>query len=359
MNGGYTVGEWSPTFKLFWELKVLTNITAHFITPSQGKEFTQGEKIRWSITYTGYISSQSLSWWEFGDINSNLLKTGRQPIIAGYGTNQSVEVVIKGKAKLGKKYNNYDDIIIEKGQQYGIPPDLLKSLIHQEAMKKYDEQLGQRLFEARSYRYEAHKDYDWYSRQSPSIPPVGGWRGLANHPEHHFTIAGKVVTGESIPPGNQVPSGYCYWSSNTAAGPLKFPNNKCEGVTAADLVALNPNQDWPQRPNWNFTAQLVLAASYGLGQTMYETAVNRGFDTRTESGKPARPVEDLFNPEVSIDLSAGYLKRQYQGDWRLALFAYNGSYESPYPEEFDSWDYADAIMKFWNNGNGVYKQINY
>ena len=93
------MGEWSPSFKLFWELKVLTNITAHFITPSQNQEFTQGEKIRWNIIYNGFLASQSLSWWEFGDINSNLLKTGRQPIIAGYGTNQSVEVVIKGPIK--------------------------------------------------------------------------------------------------------------------------------------------------------------------------------------------------------------------------------------------------------------------
>jgi hypothetical protein len=268
--------------------------------------------------------------------------------------------VIEEGTKLGTTYNSYDSIIIAKANKYSIPADLLKSLIHQEARKKYDEQLGQYFFEARSYRYEAHKDYDWYSRQDISVPPVLGWRGLGNHPETHFAIGGHVVTGGTIPQGNQIPNGYCYWSDTTAAGSLKFPTNNCNGVTATDIVALNPRQGWPNRPNWNFTAQLVLAASYGLGQTMYETAVNRGFDTRIDNGQSARPVEQLFDPGVSIDLAAKSLKKEYDdhgNSWSQALFYYNGAYDSSDPNVYDSINYSNDIIELWNNGNGIYKLI--
>ena len=364
MNGGYTVEEWNWWWKLLWEQGIATNITALFIAPAEGQEFNRGETFWAIIEYTGTVSRQGSSWsdtWtEWGTVDSYYLPAGNTFLRAAYRTNTIVRLKIKGRS-LGTTYNSFDDIIIKKGNQYGIPPDLLKSLIHQEALKKHDEQRGQYLFEVRSYRYEAHIDYKWYSRQSSSVPPTDGWRGLGRHPEHHFVIGGYVVTGETVQQGDQVPSGYCYWSVTTAAGPLKFPNDKCEGVKAAQLIDidLNSRQRWPSRPNWNFTAQLVLASSYGLCQTLYETAVNRGFDTRTESGKPARPVEQLFDPEVSIDLGAKYLASKYSGDWRLALFNYNGAYESSEPAEYDSWDYADDIMKLWNNGNGIYKEINY
>ena len=261
---------------------------------------------------------------------------------------------------MGAQYPQYDQIIIKYSNQYGIPPDLLKSLIHQEALKKFDEQLGQKTFDTRSYRYEAHKDYDWYSRQSPSVPPDLGWRGLGNYPEKHFAIGGHVLTGESVQQGHQIPSGYCTWSEHTAAGKLKFPDSGCLGVTATALVALNPNQGWYSRPNWNFTAQLVLAASYGLGQTLYETAVNRGFDTRADNGQPAIQVEQLFDPAVSIELATRNLKKEYDrhgNNWGDALFYYNGGYDNPDPSIRDSRNYADDIMKLWNNGNGVYKEV--
>ncbi len=257
---------------------------------------------------------------------------------------------------MGYEFNNYDDDIIIYATAYGIPSDLLKSLIHQEALKKFDQQLGQRIFVARSYRYEAHTDYDWYSRQSPSVPATSGWRGLGNYPEKQFAIAGHVVTGESIKQGDQVPSDYLTWSEYTAAGKLK---DASLGVTAAKLVASNPHQGWPSRPNWDFTAQLVLAASYGLGQTLYETAVNRGFDTRIDTGKPAVPVENLFEPKVSVELGAKSLKKEYDrwGNWADALFWYNGGRDNPDPAIFDSRDYANAITTRWNNGNGIYKQV--
>lgn len=135
-------------------------------------------------------------------------------------------------------------------------------------------------------------------------------------------------------------------------------------LTADELVANNPRQGWSDRADWNFTAQLTLAASYGLGQIMYETALVRGFDNRFEpdkdDGRPARDIYELFKADVSIDLSADYLKEQYDKhgqDWWWALYWYNGAYDNPDPEEYDSEDYANDVMQRWNNGNGIYKLI--
>lgn len=360
LNGGYTVEEWLEVWRNFWRNNLVQDLTATIITPAPGQEFTRGDTINMQVYYEGNIFDIPVDWTDDSDLDSKLFSVGIVALKSAYETNATVSIRIKGRS-LGVKYNNFDEIIIKKGTEYDIPPDLLKSLIHQEAIKTYDKPTGQYLFEARSYRYEAHKDYDWYSRQSPLISPDFGWRGLANHPEHHFTIGGHVVTEESIPQGDQVPSGYCNWSYTTAAGSLKFPNNNCLGVTTTDLVALNPRQNWSSRSDWNFTAQLVLSASYGLGQIMYETAVNRGFDTRVDNGQPARPVEHLFDPTISIDLSADYLKKKYDQyeNWWNALKYYNGGYVDPDNVKFDSEDYANKILGLWNNGNGIYKEINY
>jgi len=95
LNGGYTVGEWTPLFKLFWESRTLTSVTDSFANPTQGQQFTKGDKIRWMVTYIGHLQSQPLSWFELGNIDSNRFDAGNQIIKAGYGATASVSVVIK------------------------------------------------------------------------------------------------------------------------------------------------------------------------------------------------------------------------------------------------------------------------
>ena|GEM_PF-6070928 len=342
MNGGYTVGEWSPTFKLFWELKVLTNITAHFITPSQGKEFTQGEKIRWSITYTGYISSQSLSWWEFGDINSNLLKIGRQPIIAGYGTNQRVEVIIKTKRRLGLVRNEYDDIIFEEAEEFKIDPDLLKSLIHQESLSPEG---GTYHFKPNAYRYEPCIDYNYFSKINPSI-------GMTQEPYNHFTIRGKNLKGDNIPEGDKVSTLEPSYKQMIREGVLKkahilkFDDNDPD-LTLTELWRdndaiqrwsrfIDPNSDWCRdlliETNRNFTVQFLLTGSYGLSQVLYQTAIVLGFNQE----KPNRSPYDLFIPDVGIHYGAKRLKKCYDTykNWRTAVRCYNGSVTSEATEKY-------------------------
>ena len=329
------MGEWSPSFKLFWEIKVLTNITAHFITPSQNQEFTQGEKIRWNIIYNGFLASQSLSWWEFGDINSNLLKIGRQPIIAGYGTNQSVEVVIKGKRRLGLVRNEYDDIIFKEAEAFGIDPDLLKSLIHQESLSPEG---GEYHFKANAYRYEPCIDYNYFSKINPSI-------GITQEPYNHFTIRGKNLKGDNIPEGDKVSSLNPPYKQMVKEGALvsrwalRFDDND-PNLTLTELWQNNDAiQNWTDNispTGWckdllnqasrNFTVQFPLSGSYGLTQILYQTAIERDFNR----DKLNRSMYELFKPEIGIHYGAKHLKHCYDTegggtDWQKALFCYNRS----------------------------------
>ena len=343
------MGNWPESWIQYWLSQGdIADLTATIVIPSEGQQFQQGQKVTWSINYEGTVYFIFPVFWN----EEGLLDTstpGAKLLFSKYGAGgDSVRMyVVKKKPTLGTKYNQYDDVIIAKGTQYTIPSDLLKSLIHQEAIIDKQEQT----FVTNSYRYEAHKDYDWYSG-----PNSGDY--IFVHPNHHFTIAGKDTRQRTIPPGDQLPSNYLSVAQGYSFLPLDLTDTiKDKDLTAAELVANNPKQNWESRPDWNFTAQLVLAASYGLGQVMYETALVRGFDT-TDTAQPARDVHELFEPEVSIDLSAKHLKKKYDEngqDWWQALFYYNGGFINPDPNKPDSEDYADSVMKTWTSG--IYKLI--
>jgi hypothetical protein len=287
--------------------------------------------------------------------------SGPSVITAPNSTNQRVVVEVK-KKQLGDKYTNYDKDLIDITASYGIPADLMKSVIYQESLHNEDEQLGQEVFQSRSYRYEAHKDFDWYARsqvEAKNTPITSDnkcnkeWRGLTSFPENKFTIGGHLLNDIPVEKGDQLPNNYKDWSRYTSGGPLKFTSLN---PTAQELVNNNPKMGWTNRTPcwvgsgspWNFTAQLVLAASYGLTQVLYETAINRGFDVRVDNGQSAVSIEKLFDPKVIIDLSAKHLKKQYTtyGNWPQALESYNNSAL-----------YATEVMKRWDNGEGNFKLI--
>ena len=102
-----------------------------------------------------------------------------------------------------------------------------------------------------------------------------------------------------------------------------------------------------------FTAQFLLAGSYGLTQILYQVAIaiERGFDSDTHD----RSMYDLFNPEVGIHFGAKHLKSFYDGmaeqNWWWALYFYNG--EGPEAEK-----YANRVYyKIYKQGNGDYAPI--
>ncbi|MDD4052881.1 MAG: lytic transglycosylase domain-containing protein, partial [candidate division Zixibacteria bacterium] len=88
----------------------------------------------------------------------------------------------------------------------------------------------------------------------------------------------------------------------------------------------------------DFIAQTTLAASYGLTQVMWPTAYQpMGWPGEYEHRNPYL----LFYPEVSLDIGAAYLRRNYErsdstswlGKWRYALLRYNGGDDPNYDDD--------------------------
>ncbi|MEK7539079.1 MAG: hypothetical protein AAB595_00335 [Patescibacteria group bacterium] len=370
LNGGFSVCglpgagglcEWTQNFFDLLVPQVKADVYTVTITASKYSVLV-GEKI---AIFINFLKNGILKFTQESSYTPT--QAGIQKIASQIDPNASVTVVVK-KEQLGDKYIGFDKDLIEIAKKYplsgypdGIPPDLLKSVIYQESLHKSDPEVGgQEVFNPKSYRYEAHKDYDWYSRLSLSTESFLGWRGFNKYPEKFFTISGKNLVGEIIPPGNQVPSDYLDWSINMGGGKLNLKTTQSNGhVLASEIYANNPNRRWYARSSFNFTAQLILAASYGLTQTLYEVAVNRKFDTRGGNGTEAVPIESLFDPSVSINLGAKHIAEIYTPakDWWQTFYEYNGAYNDPDPKKYDSVDYADAVTNRWKNGQGDFKLI--
>ncbi len=352
LNGGYTVEQF-PTGWTNFLVNVagtFSTLSANITSPTNGQTFYQNSVtlIPWQVQYTATLDGVPVTGWsESLSIPTLMFPLGSTTLRSGYGTNSSVHITLQNQ-QLGEKYTDYDQKIIQIATKYSLPPDLLKSVIYQESIKLKDDQ-GRTVFDAKSYRYEAHKDYDWYSGPSSEAE-----NRIEEHPERHFAIGGTADHG-SVTAGNQIPSDYLEYSKHTSGYPngLNLTGKEDGNLTAQELLDNNNDYFWKKYKgageDWSFTAQLLLASSYGLGQLMYDTAKVRGFDTTPSTGL-ARPITDLFNPEVSIDLSAKRLANAYSTshDWLAALNSYNGGGDP---------SYAPAVYDRWNNGNGDFQLI--
>ena len=287
-------------------------------------------------------------WNEEGLLDTST--PGAKLLFSKYGAGgDSVRMyVVKKKPTLGIENTIYDDFIIAESAKQGMPAPLLKSLIREESGTKFNKD---------SYRYEPCIDHDWFSGLSPTI-------GLNNHPYHHYRLAGKNLAGTTITEGDQVkylnPAPLNMAKSYTDYTlKMNDPNNDGSLILKELWASNNSVQHWSKfctltESQKEFTPQFLLAASYGLGQLLYETAITHGFDTRTE-GNTARNLYDLFQPQVSIQLAAtkleeGYIKTTPEGnkcetnqDWWLALRNYNGT--GPKAEE-----YATRVCNIYKSG---------
>ncbi len=107
-------------------------------------------------------------------------------------------------------------------------------------------------------------------------------------------------------------------------------------------------RDYVRHGNQPFTAQTTIAASYGLLQVMYPTAVQiEGFIDNAKGGI-GRPPSSLFSPTISLDLGTGYLGRLYD------------NLDAPQEGDVESKDhvffqYAPALL-LYNTGEGARKK---
>lgn len=113
--------------------------------------------------------------------------------------------------------------------------------------------------------------------------------------------------------------------------------------TAQEVVTNNPRRDWTSLPpDPDYTAQFILASSYGLMQTLFETARWNGFE---RASSPARHVENLFTPSVNVGVGVRTLKFyydksvvdhptwSYEQNIKQALLDYNGGGNPSYPTD--------------------------
>lgn len=115
----------------------------------------------------------------------------------------------------------------------------------------------------------------------------------------------------------------------------------CTDKTVEQWFAENERRQREKKKDrdYNFPAQLRVAASYGICQLMFPTAVGLGF-----TGEP----EGLYNPEEGIKLGCQMLWRQmkrYNGNKEDAIAAYNaGSAKKRADGKYRNQHYVSTVL---------------
>src|SRR5262249_6249682 len=86
--------------------------------------------------------------------------------------------------------------------------------------------------------------------------------------------------------------------------------------------------------------QTVIAASYGLHQVLYETAVGQGYVDSTGVGRAPR---DLFDASTSLDLGTQYLAKRFR--------AQDGADQQDYPDQNDFLFQFSQALRAFNAGD--------
>lgn len=178
----------------------------------------------------------------------------------------TVSITVNSPARLGSTHNQFDSSLIALGHQRGIPPQFLKGQLAQESG-----------FNPNSYRYEplsVDMNYVFATQNLRSQSPYSLYRlatsdGLAQgtriltadvSPRSIYNI---VVSGAERPITNAdtLVSAENIYNTNDDT-----QNWSTYSPARARRVALNPAL-------LQFTAQTPLAASYGLLQILYSTAI--------------------------------------------------------------------------------------
>lgn len=355
LNGGYTacslpgqgaksgqqVCVWNEGLVNFLRgINLLGPLSANIILPTQNQQFTKGSIIHTQINYGGQLAGfLNLSWTEKESIDTSNWDVGPHPIQSKYDTNLSVTINIGTDCLIGNENCDYDNFIFQIANHYGIPPGILKAIIHKETQIDSD-----RLFNPKTSRYEPFRDFIDFSGPNPT-------RSITSVPYSFFSLPGMNSSGQTISKGPKVdtlPRDYRSTLKNTGEGGWQLRgiiNKDGNGdgvVTVIDLYINDRNigdgksQGWPATstiPSTNFTPQFLLSSSYGLGHVMYLEATNA---VDPQSNKIMKSIDTphsiVDNPALGIELSASILKGKFSGPvagdncdgWSAAVRAYNG-----------------------------------
>jgi hypothetical protein len=226
----------------------------------------------------------------------------------------------------------FDNFLMRLADRNGIPPQLLKAQVHQESR-----------FFPRAFRYEP-LSIDFSQIAAPKGTPFGLLRskrlapwalatsddcstiiqaqgtrlnltsadatarqsyGLAvnrsGQPLCRVTDATQVTSSRAVNGADQLPTmENLFYTNDNDAGPSNW-------LALASKKTSQRFFDY-QVDNPPFTAQTVIASSYGLHQLLYDTAVGMGY-----KGKDAVGLAPggLFDPATSLDLGTEYLAQMF------------------------------------------------
>lgn len=352
LNGGYSIEEFPEGWDNFWRENLAIGLEAVINSPSNGDIFHPGDSIPWNVSYDWLLGE----WDEILSISTDGLELGEITLYSGYGTDESVtiELVLEEDQSIGDQHHDYDHYIIQYEDEFGIPRGLLKSIIHKETAGSP--------FEPDQYRYEPKVDYDNFSNLSSVFYAGGG------HPYGKYAISGHDRDGNTIAEGDQLDDLDPVYtevlnSRGTGGWSLRSIKGYQEGQTYGELKENDTqpgSQGWPYLADTDFTAQVVLSASYGMGHVLYLTAMSIAKDTNgdlwfdTSVSGTARSIFDMNEPETSIRLVASTLYYKYNliseepddigkcDGWGAAVRTYNGG--GPAAEA-----YRDDVCEYYYN----------
>ena len=247
--------------------------------------------------------------------------------------------------------------------QYEIPADLLKSMAAKES--------GPR-FNIEAYRYEPCNDARSGIRQNPFHDFENDYP-WANYWIDNLDAHGNMVGGTQV---NEVKNatGKRPWEFDDPHNfqyPLKLTDLNSDGkITVYEIWEANDavqhyteNQCVLIEAESNFAPQLILSASYGIGQELYPTAVTEhDFDQLTFApptlGQKSNDIKKLFIPEIAIPGIVERMKALYSDSnninlqegcttnlrtWTV-LTQYNGGVST----SSASVDYANKVCTWWD-----------
>ena len=276
---------------------------------------------------------------EFFPVHSGsaTLSVSFQPNGASSPTTVNLAVQVdSSNFQLGSTHNDFDDLILQFADLRGIPPQILKAQIQQESG-----------FDPKNYRYEpltsdfkdistrfvnTNGNLDIDGQFTPYCLPIclpspdtaspadgSGLDAAELGLRQRFLVMTdsdgspvfdfKVFTGLTQASPRQI---------NATDGPISMENILLVNETKYHWISISPKNFFSyldyRVSNRSFTAQTVLAASYGLTQILYTTAVQ--FIHFVDGNKIGRAPSALFDPRTSIDLGTEYLAGLFMRSFR-------------------------------------------
>jgi hypothetical protein len=216
-----------------------------------------------------------------------------------------VRIIINEPLRLGSSQNQFDPRLISLGNQRGIPPQMLKGQARKESGPNFNPQ---------AYRYEPLSvDFAYISRgkdlrtsQPYSFYRLATTDGLLQgtninmddiSPRSIYCISRNDVLRRIDNSDQFVSAREIYLQNDKTTSCSGNQNWSINSAKKADLVAKNPAL-------LDFTAQTSLAASYGLLQILYSTAVET-MDWQGING--AHNPNLLFDTDANLRLGGGSL----------------------------------------------------